>query len=168
MANHVRIFGAAPLILALAISLAICGAGCKDKEVQGDSTPATTLDDSEVVQDTDQNDQNQITDAMTGVEHIITIKSDGQRCSIVDENDNTQISVNPEDRVTWKNELGSDVQLNFGMSKRLFGVLRAIVYADGPPLTLTVRPDAESGEHGYTDNCGSTQPGPVIIVNPPN
>ncbi|MBI4719995.1 MAG: hypothetical protein HY770_01930 [Chitinivibrionia bacterium] len=103
-----------------------------------------------------------------GVEHHIYVTRDGQRCKIADANDNTEIAVNPQDLVTWHNEYGSDVQLNFGGSARLFGVLKAIVYADGPPLSLAVRPDAEATRHGYQGNCGATEPPPVIIVNPPN
>ncbi len=70
--------------------------------------------------------------------------------------------------VVWENKMGSDVKLRFPATKRLFGVLEAIIYSEGEPLKLRVRADADTTlGHIYFPECDVTQPEPVIIVPPP-
>ncbi len=155
MHKHSKIVVAVPVILLLILLVSAAGTGCKFSW-RGIDTVYVTVPDTVFVQ------------VCPKVEHHIYITKDGQRCKIADENNNTEIAVNSQDWVTWHNKYGGDVQLTFGGSRRLFGVLKAIVYSDGSPLSLQVNPDAASGRHGYQGNCGITEPGPVIIVNPPN
>jgi hypothetical protein len=107
---------------------------------------------------------------MPATQHILFIKPDTStpgRCIIVDAEGNSDVEVKAGDHVVWNNQTGSDVQLNFGNVKRLFGVLKAVSYGTGSSLDLQVRDDAEMGRHGYTSSCGAPQPGPGIIVCPP-
>ena len=101
-------------------------------------------------------------------EHKLFVRSTGQGvCQIVDADGNAEISVNRGDWVVWQNDFGTDMKIEFGPLKRLFGVLTAVSYANADPLRLQVRADAETGEHRYRHEAGTGQPGPGIIVNPP-
>jgi hypothetical protein len=101
------------------------------------------------------------------VVHTIVITTEGSHCKLSADDGGASVTVNIGEWVKWKNEYGSDVILNFGSSKRLFGVLKAVVYANSE-LELRVPVGAESGSHEYNVPCATTHPGPVIVVNPPN
>lgn len=100
------------------------------------------------------------------VEHTIVITTEGSHCKLTGES-GTDVTANVGEWVVWDNQHGSDVQLNFGSSYRLFGVHQAIVYANST-LELRVRNDADAIAHEYNVPCASTHPGPKIVVNPPN
>ena len=101
--------------------------------------------------------------------HKFIIKNDGGICKIVDESDNLDITVHPGDWVVWENQYGSDVELIFPpATTRLFGVQKATSYSSGDQLKLQIREDADTGStFKYDTNCGTTLPGPGIIVCPP-
>lgn len=103
------------------------------------------------------------------VEHVITITPDGSHCKLAGDGGGATVTVDVGDWVIWKNEYGSDVSLIFGDAKRLFGVYKAVVYANSD-LELRVRNDADSDINGHSYNvpCAATHPGPKIIVNPPS
>ncbi len=103
---------------------------------------------------------------VTTPEQVITITREGTTCKLSDSSNNIDVPVQRGEWVIWRNEYGTDVELTFG-TRRLFGVRSAVAYADGAPLRLLVRDDAELDTHKYNTNCGSTLPGPGIIVNPP-
>lgn len=100
------------------------------------------------------------------VKHTITIVSDGTNCKLVGEA-GTDVSVNPGEWVVWKNQYGSDVELFFGHTNRLFGVTEAVVY-NNSELQLMILEGADPESHSYDVPCAETQPGPKIVVNPPN
>ena len=78
-----------------------------------------------------------------------------------------EVTARPGEWIVWQNGTGRNVTLLYRMENRLFGVKEAVVYAEGEPLKLQVRPDAVVGEHRYDPDCGTTEPGPIIIVPPP-
>jgi hypothetical protein len=143
-------------LIAVAWLLVMVLAGCNG----GNGEPAVTETPEET-----------ITPPPAAADHQLFITVDGPKCKVADAGGNVDIHVQAGDWVVWTNNYGSDVQLTFGPSKRLFGVLKAIVYADGSPLRLQVREDANLNDgdpHKYNTNCGATLPGPGIIVDPPN
>lgn len=101
------------------------------------------------------------------VKHTIVITTDGTHCKLTGET-GSDVTVNPGEWVVWDNQHGSDVLLNFGTARRLFGVHNAVVYPNSK-LELRVRDDAAyDSPHQYTVPCAASHPGPVIVVNPPN
>lgn len=104
----------------------------------------------------------------TDANHILHINKVAERFEITDEGGNTSRRVNRGDWVEWQNHAGSDVELEFGPAKRLFGVLKAVSYSSGTPLKLQVREDAVIDKHIYLPTGPTTTPPPDLIVNPPN
>jgi hypothetical protein len=102
-----------------------------------------------------------------GKEHQLYVKASGGYCTVTDADGNVDLNVERGDWITWNNSFGSDIQLNFSELQRLLGVYKAAVYTSGEGLRLRVRMDADYGDHPYVPSCGTTQPGPKIIVNPP-
>jgi hypothetical protein len=116
--------------------------------------------------------------AARDIEHVVIImpsQENPDKCMCVDAElarqgkYTQQVKAGRSEWVVWENKMERDVTLVFGMSKRLFGVKEAVVYAQGEPLKLRIRADASTeGEHEYRPtDCDVTQPGPVIIVTPP-
>jgi hypothetical protein len=110
----------------------------------------------------------QLPPSATEANHILHINKVGEKYEVTDEGGNTSRRVDRGDWVQWKNHTGSDVELEFGPSKRLFGVLKAVSYSSGTPLKLQVRNDAVIDKHIYLPSGPTTVPPPDLVVNPPN
>jgi hypothetical protein len=128
------------VVSALAVLLLVCGDGCSGTQQQA-------LTDAEDV-------------------HVILIQACDKVVDGLDPN-NRKTRVPQTHRATWVNQTDNDVRLSFGNTKRLFGSAELVVKAR-KSASLPVLADADLGEHEYTPDCpGATQPGPVIIVDPP-
>lgn len=76
------------------------------------------------------------------------------------------LHVHRNDIVFWHNEESNNIKVNFRPNKKLFGVLRVILYPSEPPLELHIRDNAELGDHLFDPELQTiTLPGPKIIVD---
>lgn len=101
------------------------------------------------------------------VEHHIYLRN-GQ-IEDADGNAAEAVHVYQNDIVFWHNEESNQIKINFRQDKKLFGVLKVILYPGEEPLQLHVRSNADFGDHEYDPELDKiTMPGPKIVVDPPN
>lgn len=99
--------------------------------------------------------------------HHVYITKVGDKCQIADKDGNIKFPAKRGDYIVWHNQLDVDTALNFPQHGRLFGVIRAIAYAEGELLELRILPDAQYETFQFEADCGMTVPPPEIIVTPP-
>jgi hypothetical protein len=146
-------------LIAVVCVLAVAGAGCNHNEEESGSgeTPQGGVE------------------RVSQTEHEIYIKAQGNDCWIVNATDGRSlVKAQAGDWVRWVNTSGRDIELTFGTTHRLFGVIKAISYGTGPDLRLQIREDAvKKGdvpgfeEHTWDSPCREPAPGGGIIVCPP-